>query len=112
MNEPLENYSYLSGSYVGNLYEQSTLSIGIYTSQEEGETAIGGADIYVTDGEYYYYNYGLLYVAASGIYMVETETGETVMLYDAVSEDGEWVLQLYVDGYYLEEYRMTEHYEP
>lgn len=112
VNEPLGNYGYLSGFYAGNLYELSTLSIGIYTSQEEGETAIGGANIYVTDGEYYYYNYGLIYVVESGIYMVETETEETVMLYDAVSENGDWVLQLYVDGYFLEEYRMTEHYEP
>ena len=51
-SEPLEYYSQLSGAYEGRR-DQTTLSISIYSSQEEGETAIGTVWMYVDDEQYY-----------------------------------------------------------
>lgn len=105
--EPLENYLRLSGSYSDSM-GQSTLGIGIYTSQEEGEIEIGTVGLYTEDEEYFV---GYLIPTAKGIYEVVTETGEEVILMEVGSEDIV-TLDMYVDGQYLEEYQMTEHYQP
>lgn len=104
--EPIDNYRKLDGFYIGNV-EQSTLSLSIYTSQEEGEIEIGGADIYVNNGLHYY---GSVIPIEEKVYKVEVETGEEVLLKE-VSSDNDVVVQLYVNGQYLEEYQMIEHYE-
>lgn len=106
MSEPIENYYGLSGAYSGSL-EQSTLSLSIYSSQEEGEVAIGNVEIYVEGGWYYS---GNVVPIEKDVYQVVTETGEEVLLVASTS-DSSIGLQLYVDGEYIEEYWMTEHYE-
>ena len=104
--EPIENYWKLSGSYsdsTGGL----TISLSIYSSQEEGEIEIGNADIYANNGQHYF---GAVTPVEKNVYRVATDTGEEVLL---VEEDyGDVImLQLYVDGQYLDEYQMVEHYE-
>lgn len=104
--EPIENYWKLSGSYsdsTGSL----TLSLSIYSSQEEGEIEIGSADIYASNGQHYV---GSVTPVEKNVYKIATDTGEEVLL---VEEDyGDIImLQLYVDGQYLGEYQMVEHYE-
>lgn len=105
--EPIENYLRLSGSYSG-LMGQSSLGIGIYTSQEEGEIEIGTVTLYTEDEEYFL---GYLIPTATGVYEVVTDTGEEVIL---IEEDSiaAVTLDMYVDGQYQEEYWMTEHYQP
>ena len=104
--EPVENYSKLSGAYSDSM-GMLTLSLSIYTSQEEGETEIGTADIYANNGQHYI---GAIIPTAENVYKVETDTGEEVLLVVTVSADS-ITLELYVDGQYLEEYRLEEHYE-
>lgn len=104
--EPIENYYKLSGAYAG-ITGQSTLSVSIYSAQEEGEVEIGNAEIYSGNGQYYF---GTIIPTEENVYKVEAGTGEEVLLVETESSEG-IVLQLYVDGQYLEEYRMTEHYE-
>ncbi len=104
--EPIEQYWRLSGFYNAGI-GQSTLSISIYSSQEEGETEIGSVEIYADDGQYFV---GTLIPIEEGTYEVMTDTGEKVLLIESPS-DYEVILQMYVDGQYLEEYQMTEHYE-
>ena len=104
--EPIENYWKLSGSYsdsTGSL----TLSLSIYSSQEEGEIEIGSVDIYASNGQHYV---GSVTPVEKNVYRIATDTGEEVLL---VEEDyGDIImLQLYVDGQYLGEYQMVEHYE-
>ncbi len=107
IQEPIENYLRLSGSYSASV-GQSSLGIGIYTSQEEGEIEIGTVAIYAEDGDYFV---GTLIPTAAGVYEVVTDTGEEVFLIEVDSDDAV-TLDMYVDGEYLEEYFMTEHYQP
>lgn len=104
--EPIENYWKLAGSYSDSM-GMLTLRLSIYTSQEEGEIEIGTAEIYANNWQYYL---GPIIPMEDNIYKVETDTGEEVLLVEAAS-DGGVVLQLYVDGQYLDEYQMKEHYE-
>ena len=104
--EPIENYWRLSGSYTGST-DMSTLSLSIYSSQEEGETAVGNVVIYTDNGKDYT---GTVTPIGENAYKVAAGTGEEVLLIESVSGDVV-VLQLYVDGEYLDEYRMKEHYE-
>ena len=97
----------LSGSY-GGMMGQSTISLSIFSSQEEGETGIGNAEIYVEGGQYSYN--GQIAEAAVNVYKVATDTDEEVLLAASTSDNG-IVLQLYVDGNLVEEYFMLEHYE-
>lgn len=103
--EPLENYYELSGFYGGST-EQSTLSISIYSSQEEGEVEIGNAEIYVK-GDYYF---GYIIPLEKDVFGVFTDTGEEIVLVKTVFNDI-IVLQLYMNNQYIEEYWMQEHYE-
>ena len=105
--EPIEYYQRLGGSYSANM-GQSTLTLSIYSSQEEGEIEIGSAVIYA-DGEQYFV--GLLIPIDTGTYMVTTDTEEEVLLIEQPLSD-EVVLELYVDGQCIEQYQMTEHYVP
>lgn len=107
MQEPIEYYQRLGGTYSADA-GQATLSVGIYSSQEEGETAIGNAVIYTEDGQYFA---GSLIPIDTGTYQVTTATGEEVLLKEASFSD-EVLLELYVDGQYIEQYYMTEHYVP
>lgn len=107
IQEPIENYLRLSGSYSASV-GQSSLGIGIYTSQEEGVIEIGTVAIYAEDGDYFV---GTLIPTAAGVYEVVTDTGEEVFLIEVDSDDAV-TLDMYVDGEYLEEYFMTEHYQP
>lgn len=107
IQEPIENYLRLSGSYSASI-GQSSLGIGIYTSQEEGEIEIGTVAIYAENGDYFV---GTLIPTSAGVYEVVTDTGEEVILIEVDSDDAV-TLDMYVDGQYLEEYWMTEHYVP
>ena len=98
----------LSGSY-GGMMGQSTLSLSIYSSQEEGETGIGNAEIYVEGGQYSYH--GQIAGVAINVYEVAADAGEEVLLAASTSDDGTIMLQLYVNGQLIEEYCMLEHYE-
>lgn len=104
--EPIENYWKLSGAYsdsTGSL----TISLSIYSSQEEGEMEIGTADIYANNGQHYV---GSVTPVEKNVYKIATDTGEEVLLIEEDSGDV-IMLQLYVDGQYLDEYQMVEHYE-
>lgn len=102
---PIDSYE-LSGAYEGSA-EQSILSISIYSSQEEGEIAVGNASIY--EGDVLRYHGLLIPGEEKDVYWVETDTEEEVMLAASVS-DGIIIMRLYVDGQYADEYRMVEHY--
>ena len=106
-SEPLEYYSQLSGAYEGRR-DQTTLSISIYSSQEEGEAAIGNAEMYIDD-EWYYLG-RIIPESEQDVYLVETDTGEEVVL-EAYTYDSTIVIELYVDGEFIDEYWMVEHYE-
>lgn len=106
VNDAIENYYRLSGSYSGNM-EGSMLSLSIYSSREEGEVSIGNVEIYVGNGDYYF---GEIIAVEGNIYTVITETGDEVFLVESMV-DGTIVLQLCVDGQCIEEYKMVEHYE-
>lgn len=106
--EPLEYYSKFGGSYEGST-GQSSLWISIYSSQEEGETEIGNVWMYVDDEEYYL---GMIIAEPEkDVYLVESDTGEEVVL-DAYTNEGIIVIDLYVDGQYIDGYMMVEHYVP
>lgn len=104
--DAIEAYWRLSGSYSAST-GQSTLDISIYTSQEEGETEIGSVQLYADDGQYFV---GVLIPIDKGTYKFMTDTEEEVILTESPFGN-EVILQMYVNGQYLEEYRMTEHYE-
>jgi len=106
VNDAIENYYGLSGSYSGNM-EESMLSLSIYSSREECEVSIGNVEIYVGNGDYYF---GEIIAVEGNIYTVITETGDEVFLVESMV-DGTIVLQLCVDGQCIEEYKMVEHYE-
>lgn len=107
-DDSLINPDMLSGLYGGTM-GQSTISLSIYSSQEEGETGIGNAEIYVEGGQYSYN--GQIAGVAINVYEVMADTGEEVLLAASASDDGVIMLQLYVDGQLIEEYLMLEHYE-
>lgn len=104
-SQPLEYYYQLSGLYEGST-GQSSLSISIYSSQGEEETEIGNVWMYV-DGEQYYL--GMIIAEQNDIYLVESDTGEEVVL-NAYTYEGTIVIDLYVDGQYIDTYTMVEHY--
>ena len=101
-----KNYWKLSGSYSDNT-GGFTLSLSIYSSQEEGEREIGTADIYANNGQHYA---GAVTPVEKKVYKIATDTGEEVLLVEGDYGDT-IMLQLYVDGQFLDEYRMVEHYE-
>ena len=110
-SEPLEYYSELSGFYEGST-GQSSLSVSIYTSWEE--KSIGTVGLYVDD-EWYYLG-EIIAESEKDVYLVETDTGEEVVFdvhsgYGAYLDYGIIVIDLYVDGQYIDEYLMVEHYE-
>lgn len=103
--EPIESYYGLAGKY--DSIGQSALSLSIFSSQSEGETSIGTIQIYLENGKIYE---GEVFPKEKNSYQVVADAGEDIML--TVSEDGDGiVLQLYVDGQYMEEFWMTEHYQ-
>lgn len=104
-SDPLEYYSKLSGLYEGI---NSSLGISIYSSQEEGETVIGNARLYFENEEYYLGE--IVAIPEKDIYLVETDEGEEVLL-DIYPDSQPIVIDLYVDGEYIDEYYMVEHYE-
>lgn len=106
-NERIEA-SAISGSYGGTM-GQSTLSVSIYSSPEEGEAGIGNAEIYVEGGQYSYH--GQIAELTTNVYKVATDTGEEVLLAASKADDGTITVALYVDGQLVEEYLMMEHYE-
>ena len=73
--EPIENYWKLSGSYSDNT-GGFTLSLSIYSSQEEGEREIGTADIYANNGQHYA---GAVTPVEKKVYKIATDTGEEVL---------------------------------
>ena len=110
-SESLEYYSKFSGFYEGST-GQSSLSISIYTSWEE--TSIGTVGMYI--GDEYYYLGEIIAEPEKDVYLVEADTGEEVMLdvhsgYGAYLDYGITVIDLYMDGQYIDEYTMVEHYE-
>ena len=68
---------------------------------------IGTADVYTNSRQHYS---GVVTPVEKNVYKIATDTGEEVLL---IEEDyGDVImLQLYVDGQYLDEYQMVEHYE-
>ena len=104
-SDPLEDYSKLSGLYEGF---NSSLSISIYSSQEEGETVIGNASLYFENEEYYLGE--IIVIPEKDIFLVETDEGEEVLL-DVQSDYGVIVIDVYVNGQYIDGYSMVEHYE-
>jgi len=102
----IEHYYELSGRYRGNS-EQSVLSLSIYSSQEEGVTEIGNVEISVGGSLQYC---GNVIPSSKDTFYVETDTGGEVLLVKS-TVDGIIVLELYVDGQKIEDYRMQEHYE-
>lgn len=103
--QPIENYYKLSGAYGGRI-DQSTLRLNIYSGPGEEEIAIGNAEIHVKMGRYYF---GEIIPVENNIYKVMVETEEEILL--AESEmDGVIIMRLYVDGQYVDEYWMQEHY--
>ena len=60
-------------------------------------------------GDEWYYLGEISAELEKDVYLVETDAGEEVIL-DAYSYDGTIVIGLYVDGEYIDEYWMVEHY--
>lgn len=111
-NKPLEYYFELSGSYESNS-GQSTLSIGIYSSQEEGEASIG--TVWIDTEEESYYLGEIIAEPEENVYLAETDVGEKTVLYVyyIYPEDYETIyIDLNVDGQYIGGYTMVEHYVP
>lgn len=104
-SEPIEDYDELAGKYDGT--GQSSLSLSIFSSQEEGETAIGNIRIYLENGQSYE---GEVFPAERDGYQVVTQTGEEIRMM-ASKENGIIRLQLYVDGQYVDEFWMAEHFQ-
>lgn len=102
----IEDYYRLSGRYSDSMGE-GYLSISIYTSQEDGETAIGSATLYADEEEIYL---GEIWLLEEGTYKIEMETGDEIILMESENEDV-IVLQMYGNGEYLGDFRMIEHYE-
>lgn len=102
----IEDYYRLSGRYSDSMGE-GYLSISIYTSQEDGETAIGSATLYADEEEIYL---GEIWLLEEGVYKIEMETGDEIILMESENEDV-IVLQMYGNGEYLGDFRMIEHYE-
>ena len=81
--------------------------ISIYTSQEDGKTAIGSAAVYTDEEEI---SLGEIQLFEEGAYKIEMETGDEIILRESENEDV-IVLQMYGNGEYLGDFRMIEHYE-
>ena len=105
-SRPLEYYDQLSGLYEGSTGQQS-LSISIFSSQEEGETAIGTVWMYVGDEQNYLGE--IIAEPEPDVYLVETDEGGLIVL-DVYPNYGPIFIDLYVDGQYIDEYTMVEHY--
>lgn len=101
----IEDYYRLSGIYSDSI-GYTNLSLGIYTSQEEGEMAIGTVVLYMDDEETYL---GDLIPLEEGVYKIALST-EDEMILEETKGDG-IILLLYVNGEYIDAYRMIEHYE-
>lgn len=103
-NMPIEYYAKLAGAYSGSTPD-SVIYLNIYSSQEVGEIAIGNAEIY---GLNFYY-YGEVVELYKDTLIVATDSGEEVLL--TASEDSGGIrLVLSIDGEYIDEYWMYEHY--
>lgn len=102
----IEDYYRLSGRYSDNMGE-GYLSISIYSSLEDGETAIGTATLYADEEEIYL---GEIWLLEKGAYKIEIVTGDEIILRESENEDV-IVLQMYGNGEYLGDFRMIEHYE-
>ena len=102
----IEDYYRLSGRYSDSIGE-GYLSISIYTSQEDGKTAIGSAAVYTDEEEI---SLGEIQLFEEGAYKIEMETGDEIILRESENEDV-IVLQMYGNGEYLGDFRMIEHYE-
>jgi hypothetical protein len=97
--------SELSGYYGGTL-GQSSISMYMYSSPDG--VAVGYAEVYVEGGQYFYV--GEIGELKTNVYKVATDTGEDVLL-GLYKQDDEIMIQLYVDGQFIEEYLMGERYE-
>lgn len=104
-NETMEKHYELSGAYNGSI--GGRLSLSIYSSQEGDGVSIGTVDIYSGNGYCYF---GEIIATEENIYTVATGAEEEVLLAESMV-DGIIVLQLYIDGQYIEEYKMEKHYE-
>lgn len=96
--------SELSGYYGGTL-GQSYISISIYSSPED--IAVGNAEVYVEGGQYSYT--GEICELETNVYKL-ANVGENVLM-GFYTQNDEIMIQLYVDGQFIEEYSMGEHYE-
>lgn len=108
-SKPLEYYFELSGSYKSSS-GQSTLSISIYSSEEE--TGIG--TVWVDTEMESYYLGEIIAELEENVYLAETDMGEETVLYVyyIYPEDYETIyIDLNVDGQYIGGYTMVEHYE-
>ncbi len=102
----IEDYYRLSGIYSDSI-GYTSLNLSIYTSQEEGETAIGTVVWYMESEETYL---GELILLEEGIYKVVLPT-EDEMILEETKGDG-IILLMYLNEEYVDAYRMIEHYEP
>lgn len=107
----LESYYGLAGFYEGST-GQSTLSLSIYSSQEEGETAIGTAVI-SEESEISYSYCGEVFTLEKDVYKVVANGGEIEVLLVVSMYNGNILIQLYnsTGEECIEEYHMVEAYE-
>lgn len=108
LNQSIEYFQRFGGSYAGNAYG-STMYLSIYSSLEEGEVSIGNAEVCAYGGQYYYF--GSIIPLGNGTYMVETDIGDEVLLVE--SEYSDFIgFEMYVNGQFIDEYWLVEHYMP
>lgn len=101
----IEDCYRLAGIYSDSI-EYTQLSFSIYTSQEEGETAIGTAVLYKDNEEIYL---GEIIPLEKGVYKIDVLTEDEIIM-EETKGDG-IILLLYENGEYIDAYRMIEHYE-
>ena len=102
---PIEDYYRLSGYYSDSI-GYTGFSLSIYTSQEEGEKAIGTLVWYEDDEEIYL---GELIPLGEDVYKIVLTTEDEMILEETKGEG--IILQLYINEEYVDSYRMIEHYE-
>ena len=102
----LEDYLAFGGTYISTM-DGSSLGVGIYTSQEEGESEIGVA--YAQLGDEVYFS-GDLYPIRDNTFLIETGYEDEIILEFTYADP--IYADLYVNGEYIEQYQMVEHYEP
>lgn len=108
LNQSIEYFQRFGGSYAGKAYG-STMYLSIYSSLEEGEVSIGNAEVCAYGGQYYYF--GSIIPLGNGTYMVETDIGDEVLLVE--SEYSDFIgFEMYVNGQFIDEYWLVEHYMP